>query len=400
MKKHIVIVGSSFAGFSIAIRLAKLLGSKHEITVIDQKPEFIFAPSLVWHPFNYRDNNDITFDTRPMYEEHGIKFVSANVYGFDFEDQLIYLNNRDVHYDYLVIATGARPSYESVKGLFPKENSWSICCDFDQVTATRNAWNEFVSDPGPLVVGAAQWASYFFAAYEFILNAIYHLDQNNLLDKVPLHFVTSEPYLCHFGIGGIENTTEACTRLFADLGVQAHLNAEIHQVKSREVVLEDGTHIPTKFTMIIPPFVGVDAVRTTPMFADEHGLIPVSKHGNHRTFKNVYAAGASVQVPQINETPIGLGVPRTQSVSEVMAKTVASNIYAELEGKKLSTLSIEEIYAACRKDIKHISSAIFGNYERADKNLDFIAKGSQEKWANQSIEKFLESTFSEDSIGH
>lgn len=394
MKKNIAIIGSSFAGYTAAVHLSKLLGGKHDITVIDQKPEFVFLPSFVWHPFNAQQLDEISFDTRPVYEDLGIKFIERTVYGFDLNDQLIYTSDRDFNYDYLLIATGARPRYESVKGLYPSENSWSVCCDFNQADKTRQKWMSYLHNPGPIVIGAAQWAGYFYAAYEFLFNLLYHLHKENLLDKVPVHFVTSEPYLTHFGIGGLGKDPAICEEMFNQFNVKTHLNAEIHKIKSGMVTLEDGTNLDSDFTMIIPPFIGVDAVRTTRKLADEHGLIKVTDHFNHPKYPNVFAAGGAAFIPQHFESKVGLGVPRTHTSSEMMAKAAASNIAADLEGKSPVSISIEEIYAAIRKDMEYLSRIIYRDYDNVYEALDLIAKGSQEKWANYTLKKYMDAAYS------
>ncbi len=392
MKKRIVIVGSSFAGYSVALSLAKLLKGEHEITVIDQSPKFMFLPSLVWHPFGYRNSEDISFDTRPIYEEHGIHFIETTVYGFDAEEQIIYTPKKDLNYDYLVIATGTRANYSSVKGFVPGENAWSICSMYE-AEKTRKAWKNFLEKPGTIVIGAAQWAGYFFAAYEFLLNALYQLKTHNLLDSVPIHFVTAEPYLTHFGIGGLHEDVKGCEDLFKKYGVKWHTNAEIHELKNQCVLLESGEKIHSDFTMIVPQFVGVDAVRTTRKFANPFGLINVNDRFQHLQYPNVYAAGGAVSVPQNEDTFVPCGVPRTSHSTEVMAKTVAYNIAAELNGGAHVSVSTERIYEYCRDDMDHLGLILFGKNRKGDHDLDFIAKGSQEKWANISIEQYIEASF-------
>jgi sulfide:quinone oxidoreductase len=236
---------------------------------------------LVWYPFGQYDIDNSSFDTRPIYEELDITFIKSIVYGFDLEDRLIYTPDRDIKYDYLVIATGSTPHYSSIKGLNPGENSWSVCCDIEQAKSTKKAWKEFLKDPGPMVIGSAQWAGYSFAAYEFLFNTLYHHHKENILDRVPIHFVTSEPYLTHFGIGGLGKDPEKALELFKNFNVKVHLNAEIHQVKSNDVVLENGTHIPSSFTMIVPTFHGVDAIKTTRKLGNERGFIKVTDQFYH-----------------------------------------------------------------------------------------------------------------------
>lgn len=395
MKKRIVIIGSSFAGYTTAVNLGKMLSGKHEIVVIDRHPEFYFLPSFVWYPFGYRHTEDISFDTRPIYDQLGITFIQENVYGFDLEDQLIYTQDRDYKYDYLVIATGARPRYEAIKGLYPGENSWSIS-DLENAMATRKAWKEFLKNPGPVVIGAAQWSGYFFAAYEFLFNLVYHLNKENLLKKTPITFITPEPYISHFGIDGLGPHPEKWRELFDNLGIKTYVNSEIHKIKSNEVILENEEHLESDFTLIIPQFVGVNAVRTTRNFANEIGLLNLTEEFNHPDYPNIYGAGGAVSIPQLYETPIGLGVPRTQTASEMMAKTAAHNIAADLMGGSKQAIPTEKIYELIREDMDYLNSMIVDESSNGKEVLDFIAKGTQDKWANLTMKKYIESSFSKD----
>ncbi len=397
MKKRIAIIGSNFAGYTTAVTLAKLLRNNHEIVVIDKKPEFFFLPSFVWHPFGYRNKDDISFDTRPIYDDLGVYFKKATVYGFELDDQLIYTAKEDIPYDYLVIATGSRPRYEGIRGLRPGINASSIC-NLTHAMQARDAWKKFLANPGPMVIGAAQWAGYFFAAYEFLLNAVYHLKQKKLLNKVPIHFVTPEPYLGHFGIGGLYKDHTICNKLFEDYDIKAHTNAEIHEIKQGEVVLEDGAHLESAFSMIIPQFVGVNAVKTTRRLGDVRGLIDVNEEFSHPVFPNVYAAGGAVHIPQLDETPVPLGVPRTHSSSEIMAKAVAYNVASAIEGGVRISVTTPRIYEYCRSDMDYLGLMLFSDKAKEKASLDFIAKGSQEKWANLEMKKYIESSFNEDYL--
>jgi len=397
MKKRVVIVGSSFAGYSTALSLAKLFNGRHTITVIDKSPEFTFLPSLVWHPFGYRNSDDISFDTRPIYKDHNIEFIQSMVYGFDLDDQVIYASDADIAYDYLVLATGTKPNYGSIKGFTP-ENHIQTICSMREAEQTRIAWKKFVKDPGPMVIAAAQWSGYFFAAYEFLLNAIYHLKANEVLDKTPIHFITAEPYLTHFGLGGIHEDIKACEQLFERYDIQWRTNAEIQELKKGEVFLESGEVIDSKFTMIIPQFIGIDAVRTTHNLANFAGLIKVNNEFQHVKYPNIYGAGGSVYIAQEDETKVPCGVPRTRYCTDIMAKTVAYNIASDILGGSRVSVTNHRLYEYCKQDMDHLSMLFFKHADDNSHDLDFIKKQSSDKWANMSISEYIESSFDPESL--
>ena len=109
---------------------------------------------------------------------------------------------RRLYADYLVIATGYRNKFDVVPGLGPDGHAQTITTLADAERAAV-AWAKFLTDPGPVVIGATQGASCFGAAYEFLFNTSHQLRKAKLHGRAPLTFVTAEPFLGHFGIGGL-----------------------------------------------------------------------------------------------------------------------------------------------------------------------------------------------------
>ena len=84
-RKQVLVLGTSFAGFTAAIDLKRHLGDAHDVVVVAPSPQFVFIPSLIWVPFGIRDEADISFDVRPVYEKRRIAFVQARAQSIDLE---------------------------------------------------------------------------------------------------------------------------------------------------------------------------------------------------------------------------------------------------------------------------------------------------------------------------
>ena len=385
-RKRIVVVGTSFAGYTGALELHELLGDAHDITVVAN--DFVFIPSLIWYPFGLREKQDISFDVRPIYAQHHIHFIEANVTGFDLEQRLVKTNGADIPYDELLIATGPKVDFASVPGLGPCQNSWSIC-NIAHAEETRHAWECFLQDPGPIVIGASQGAACFGAAYEFIFNVRYQLKKHHLLDKAPLTFVTAEPFLGHFGIGGFANAQTMSEAFFKMQHINWRTNAVVKEVLPDGVVLGDGEVLPSKFTMIIPRFLGIDAIRNTPGLANANGFIETDDGYRHKQYPEVFAAGVAVYVPPAGETPVACGVPKTGYPSEVMAKTAAANIAADIKGGEYKTMPFSLIHAYCIMDTGGMGMLILGDHMLGARHLEFIIPGPQAHWAKLAFEKYF-----------
>ena len=101
-----------------------------------------------------------------------------------------------------MIATGYRNNFQAVPSLGPDGNASTITTLEDAVH-TGEAWRRLLWEPGDAVVGATAGASCFGAAYEFLFDTSYQLRRAGLKSKVKLTYVSSEPFLGHFGIGGL-----------------------------------------------------------------------------------------------------------------------------------------------------------------------------------------------------
>ncbi len=68
------------------------------------------------------------------------------------------------------------------------------------------AFEEFCKKPGPIITGAVQGASCFGPAYEYTFILETELRRRKIRDKVPMTFVTAEPYIGHLGLDGVGDT--------------------------------------------------------------------------------------------------------------------------------------------------------------------------------------------------
>lgn len=386
-RKHIVIIGTNFAGYTAAIELKELVGDNHRITVVANTHKFLFFPSLIWYPFGLREEKDITFDVRPIYDSHGIDFIEGQVLNFDLEKNTVNLKHHDpLTYDYIMIGTGPKVDYDYIPGL--REHSNSIV-GLDVAQKTREAWQRFLKNPGPIVIGSAQGAACFGAAYEFLFNTRYQVAKNHLKDVAPITYITSEPFAAHFGIGGFGNAQKMCEWMFNHYHIDYKLNSVIKEVKADGVLLENGEFYPSKFTMIMPRFIGVDAVRNTPGLANANGFIEVDDTYQHPTYKNVFAAGVAVHVKPPMATEVPCGVPKTGWPTEQMAKTAVKNIVADIKGLPLKAEKFDDMAAYCIMDTGNMGMMIVGDHMLSPREHEFIIPGPEAHWAKLAFEKYF-----------
>ncbi len=139
-KKKIVVLGSSFAGFTAAIELKKK-APEHDVVVVSKSREFLFMPSLIWVPFGLRKREDISFDVAPIFEKKGIAFVEAAATAIDLKAQRVTHAKGTTSYDYLVIATGPELDYAAIPGFAPEHGFVESIFGFESAMHARDAFD-------------------------------------------------------------------------------------------------------------------------------------------------------------------------------------------------------------------------------------------------------------------
>ncbi|MBI5103725.1 MAG: FAD-dependent oxidoreductase [Solirubrobacterales bacterium] len=388
--QRVVVLGSSFAGLTAALELRKHLDDPHEVVVLDPRDHFTFIPSLIWLPFGTRDADDVTFPLAPLYEGKGIRFVNEAAAAVDPAAHTVTTTSGEVlDYDRLLVATGPRLAFEKVPGLGPEDGFTQSVCNLDHALLARDAWERFLEEPGPVVVGTAQGGSCFGASYEFLFNVKHRIRKAGLEDVAPVTFVSAEPYLGHFGLGGVGDSQRRIEGFFDRLGIEGLPNSVITEVRDGELELEGGRTLPFAYSMVVPPFTGVDAIREADGLANPMGFVPVDDEFRHPEHRDVYAAGVAIAIAPPQPTPVPAGVPKTGQMSETMAKAAARNIVADLQGGRRHPLPLEELAAICVLDAGN-NGVIF----KADRVLGGgdharVMAGPQAHWAKLAFERYF-----------
>lgn len=362
--KKTVIIGGNFAGFTAALELKRKGGQQHEVLVIDKSPLFTFIPSLIWVPFKRRDMKDITIRKDEIFKKKGVGFMLATALEVDPDNNLVKTNKGDVYYDELVIATGPKVKYDVAPGV--AEHAHYVGTP-NGAMKIRKTLEEFAKNPGPVVIGATQSAGCMGAAYEFLFNFEQWLREKKIRKKVDLHWVTPETFLGHFGIDGMTGAKTMLETFMKMFNIHFHTEVAVDKMDSEKVYLSDGTELPYKFSMMMPPFVGVDFVTNSPKLqATAAGYLPVGEDYRHPAYPNVWAAGIAVDVP-LPFTPgkVPFGSPKTGYPSDETGKIVAENIVRVHKGKtELKKKAWGKIPGLCvmdagKKEVWIISNHLF-----------------------------------------
>jgi sulfide:quinone oxidoreductase len=392
----IVVLGAGLGGTLMAYELADKLREGDKLTVIGQGRTYHFVPSNPWVAVDWRKRSEIEVDLAPVFARKGIAFVTTGAKRVHPKENRVELDDgRSIAYDYLVIATGPDLAFDEIEGLGPTAHTHSIC-HVNHAERANAALQEFMKNPGPIVVGAAQGASCFGPAYEFAFILDTELRRRKIRDRVPMTFVTPEPYIGHLGLDGVGDTKSLLESELRNRHIKWITNARIAKVYAGKMAVEevnDDASVKTKhelpfgYAMILPAFRGVAAVRGIDGLTNPRGFILADKMQRNPTFPNVFSIGVGVAIPPVGKTPLAVGVPKTGFMIESMVTATALNIGALLRNQP--TTAEPTWNAVCLADFGDGGVAFIAQPEIPPRNVNWSSSGAWVHYAKIAFEKFF-----------
>ncbi len=390
---HVVVIGAGLAGLPTAYELRHILPRQHRVTLISDKPNFTFIPSMPWVAFDLTPLEQVQLDVGKLLKGRNIDWIHSQVNHIDPENKTLVAGEQTLEYDYVVIATGPELATDAISGLGPENGYTQSVCTPHHALMAREAWQNFLQDPGPIVVGAVPGASCFGPAYEFALLADHVLRRKGMRDRVPITFVTPEPHVGHLGIGGMANSAELVTDLLENKDIEVRPNTAITQIHPETIELASGEQIPFKYAMLLPPFRGPSFLREAPELTNPKGFVPVTNTYQHPKYESVYSAGVIVEINPPEKTPLPVGVPKTGQMTEAMGMAAAHNIAIKLGASKAQPVqpTLEAICIADFGDtgIVFIADPVLPDPETGKRRRAITKRGKWVSWSKTAFETFF-----------
>jgi len=387
---HIIIVGAGIGGIPAAYEIREKLGKEHKVTVVNATDYFQFVPSNPWIAVGWREREQITVPIAPYLTRKGIAFHAQAVTSIDAPaNRLTLADNTTLDYDYLVITTGPKLAFSEVPGAGPVSSGGGgfthSICSVDHAQEFFADYQKFLENPGPVVIGAMPGASCFGPAYEFAFILDTDLRKRKLRHKVPITYVTSEPYIGHLGLGGVGDSKSMLESEMRNRDMKWITNAKTTRVEDGKMFvtqLDDlgGVYkeheVGFKLSMMLPAFKGVDAVAAVPNLCNPRGFVLIDEHQRSKAYRNIFSA-----------TPVPTGTPKTGYMIESMVGAIAHNIEDDIAGRPAEAKGTWN--AICLADMGDIGAAFVALPQIPPRNVNWFKKGKWVHLAKIAFEKYF-----------
>ena len=329
MSKRIVILGAGTGGTLTANRLRRRLApGDASITVVDQDDLHVYQPGLLFVPFGLAHAEDIVRPRGRQLHE-GIDYVQAPIDRVDLGGDLVVLDGgRELPYDVLIVATGARLVPDETEGLAGPGWGTSAFTFYDLPGAVglERALSSF--DSGRIVVNLVDLPIKCpVAPLEFCFLADWFLHQRGVRDAVELTFVTpldgafTKPVASRTLAGLL---AEKDVRLVTEFNTGEVAYAD--GGRSGTLIGYDGREAPFDLAVVIPLHNGAEYVGRSPGLGDELDFVPTDPATLRSAAKeNVFVIGDATNVP----------TSKAGSVTHFEGEVLTDNVARFLEGHHL-----------------------------------------------------------------
>jgi sulfide:quinone oxidoreductase len=358
--KVFLVLGAGTAGTMIARKMAsKLDRQEWKVVLVDKDDDHFYQPGYLFIPFGIYQPKDVV-KPKHRFIPGNVEFILSDIELIEPDANRVKLvkDGRSIHYDYLVVATGADIHPEQTEGL--KDGGWRQNI-FDFYTADgAAALAGFMKkwDGGRLVVNVVENPIKCpVAPLEFLLLADWYFTRRGIRNKVELIYATplSEAFTK-------PTSAAALGDLLTRRGIQLETDFSVGQVDSgkNKIISYDEREVPYDLLVSIPTNMGAPVIARSGM-GDDLNFVPTKKDTlQSQKWENIWILGDAANIP----------ASKAGSVIHFEMETAVENILAHIAGKEMthqfdghSLCFIESGYGkAVMIDFSYEQEPVFGTY--------------------------------------
>lgn len=322
--KRMIILGAGTAGTMMANHLRHHLNtSEWEIDIIDEREEHHYQPGYLFLPFDIYEPEDITKPIRD-YIPGGVNLLKEQIDRIVPQEQSVHMKNGDrLHYDLLIIATGAKIAPEETEGMLGKEWQKSVFdfYTFEGSLALRNKLREWKG--GKLVVHITEMPIKCpVAPIEFAFLADSYFKHKHLRDQVDITFVTPLS-----GAFTKPKATNALQHLLDEKHIKIESDFAIESIDNENKTIVDygGRVIPFDLLVTVPTNKGDEMIARSGM-GDDLNFVPTHKATlQSKNWPNIFVLGDATDI----------AASKAGSVAHFEAEILTDNILHYIAGEPL-----------------------------------------------------------------
>ena len=323
--KTLLILGAGTGGTMVANKMAEQLDLQEwRIIVVDRDEVHHYQPGYLFIPFGIYTQRDVIKPKRNFLPQTvDVIFSDIEVIEPDKSRVILRKDNRVIHYDYLVIATGSDIYPEEIPGMVDGGWQKNIFTFYNLEGAVKLANFLKYWKGGRLVVNIAEMPIKCpVAPLEFLFLADWFFTERGMRDKVELVFTTplsdvfTKPRAAKI-LGG----------MLQEKGIQAITDFNIMEVDTAKQVIRSYDEIEVEYDLLvsIPTNKGSDAIERSQM-GDELNFVPTEKHTlRSLNWENIFVIGDASNVP----------TSKAGSVAHYMLDVLVENLLRSIEGLEL-----------------------------------------------------------------
>ena len=327
--KTIIILGGGVGGIVTANELSSRLSLEHKIILFEKNKEHTFAPSYLWLMNGSRKKKQISVPLKSLLKKN-IEVVNAIVNEIVPAEHKIKADEKEYHYDFLVIALGADLAHEKIKGW---DDSIHTFYTFEGAAKLHETLKTFSGGKIAIIISSMPYKCPG-APHEGAMLIEDFFTSKGLSEKVEISLFTPESQ--PLPVAGPE-LGNAVKNILDKKGILFHPLMQLNSVdtKSKQIFFNGKDTYEYDLLIVIPPHQSPSAIRKTDL-ANANGWIDVNPESLQTKYENVFAIGdiASIPLPGrwIPDKPMML--PKAGVFSHLQADVVAKNIIRKINGEK------------------------------------------------------------------
>lgn len=338
MKKQIVIIGGGFAGLNFAKTISN--NSNFEITLVDKVNYNFFPPLLYQVATGFLEISSISYPFRKMLSGSKIRFWMGELQEIVSNENKIILNNGELQYDYLVIATGTATNYFGMENVKKNAIPMKTLEDALNMRNTMLQRTEIASNSLDIkeqeelmtivVAGGGPTGVELSGMFAEMSKTIIHKEYPELS-----HVKNAKIYLVDGGPALLapmsKNSQEETLKQIKKLGVEVLLNKQVVDYDGQTVSFKDGSTIRTRNLIWAA---GVTAMRFNGLSDEMYGRsnrLLVDEFNKIIGTENIYAIGDTAYMESDKNFPNGH--PQVAQPAMQQGKNLAKNLILALANK-------------------------------------------------------------------